>query len=201
MSEPPVEPTAFVTLSELAEYMNMPAGAPEATSEKLQETLTAALEYVAWRVGLPLDGLDGAARDFRVYASGNALVLPVTHLREPVTVKDPTGAEVDAALLHDVDLQAGIITLRGSRTGGRFAGRGWTVSAATRDGSASLKVAVKIIAAHLWETQRGREATGVRAAAMAGTADGATTPTGRGYAIPARAAELLEPYTARMAVL
>lgn len=57
---------------------------------------------------------------------------------------------------------------------------------------ASLRLAVLIIAAHLWELQR---TPGARTQLYGGS--GVSTPLPRGYAIPNRAVELMAPYRTR----
>lgn len=202
MSEQPL-PEPFVTIDDLADAMQIPDQSDERSRAELQEALDAAIEYVSWRVKRDPASLDGAARDFRVYPSGRNLVLSATHLRAVESVTDPSGTVlVSGTDVTDVDLEAGILQLR--RVSPRHAGRGFVVRASTADGTASLRQAVKIIASHLYETQRGR-ADGVRAAIFGGTSDGDPTPASgaagrRGFAIPSRAAQLLEPFEPRVGI-
>jgi hypothetical protein len=55
----------------------------------------------------------------------------------------------------------------------------------------AIREAILIIAAHLWETQRG---TSPSALSLQGADIGDAVSPGLGYAIPNRARELLEPY-------
>lgn len=176
MSEP-AGPAPFVTLAELTSFMNTSATGEDET--KLQEHLDAALEWVEARVGL----LTGVSREYPVYATGRYVVLPVTHLIGDVTVIDPRGNTVTP---RSIDRLAGIVEVPTAVHGD------WTITASTREHGAAVKLAVKIIASHLWETQRGRGSGAPRDAMMAG--GGVDATAGRGYAIPHRAADLLKPF-------
>lgn len=147
----------------------------------LDEVLAATLEIVGDMVDA---SLETGARAFTVRPNGHNLVLPMTHLdvTQPVIVTDPHGRELTPAEV-DVNHLSGIVTVRRAVPGA------WKVSATPREGSAAIDLAVKIIAGHLWEVQRVRG--GVRGAVMGGADD---APSGVGFAIPRRAAQLLKPY-------
>ncbi|NCT90250.1 hypothetical protein GXB85_04685 [Cellulomonas sp. APG4] len=183
MSEPPPADERFVTQAELATFLKMTPTHEEATSALLSEVLDAALEQVELRVG----PLVSASQTYVVYPNGRNLVLPATHLVSVGTVTDPHGNVVDADLI-DTNLLSGIVTVPST-----VAGK-WTVQATTREHGASLKQAVKIIAAHLWESQRGRAGGGARAGAYTAAADADPTPK-MGFALPRRALELIKPFT------
>lgn len=177
MSEPGPD-APFVSIAELKAHMHFSPTGPE--EDRLQEHLDAALEWVEARVGL----LSGVGRDYSVYAAGRYVVLPVTHLTGDVTVTDPNGNTVTP---RSLDRLAGIVEVSGAVRGD------WTVNASTREHGKAVKLAVMIIASHLWETQRGRDAGAPRSAMLAaGGMD--VTPTGSGYAIPNRARDLLKPF-------
>jgi hypothetical protein len=183
MSETPPEPEPFVSLQDLATFLRAPQYAQPGNDnrELLQEVLDAAIEVVEHRVG----PLSGASVPYTVHATGRNLVLPVTQLTEITSVVDPDGIPVD--LEHvDLNLLSGIVGLHSSSRRGAY-----TVTARTTSGGASLRLAVKIIASHLWEVQRGSAAGGGRFSQP--VADG-TPPAGRGFAIPARAAQLIAPF-------
>lgn len=169
----------------LADFLNAPKLHEEPVKGPLLvECLESAIEYVTDRVG----SIDGAARNYRVHASARetSIVLPVTHLEEVVSVRDPSGADVVINPDTDVDYLAGIVDVPNGARGN------WTFTVRGADTRSSIALAIKIIAGHLWETQRGR--AGARGAVYAqGEEPQAAAP--RGFAIPARAAQLLEPYT------
>jgi hypothetical protein len=72
-------------------------------------------------------------------------------------------------------------------SGYRFAGDVTVTYTTGREAPAAVRLAVLIIAAHLWETQRGSAPVGPLS-----TDDG--TVSGLGFAIPNRARELLAPF-------
>jgi hypothetical protein len=143
---------------------------------ELQEMLDAAEAWTSRHIGLPVGA---ATHDFRVYSDSTQLLLPATGLSGDVTVTDPTGAAVTGA---SVDLAAGIVRVPYRRSGT------WTVTLTRPAGTGlepDLRLAVLIIAAHLWETQRGPAPAGPLADPDAVPAFGA------GFAIPNRAQDLL----------
>ncbi len=182
----PVEPEVdgrFVTLADLLDYLRVPAGAPGTDQVKLSETLNATLEHVAYLVG----PLEHVARDVVVWPSGCSLVLPDTHLTEVQSVTNPDGTLIDVPA-RGLNLLAGVIEFpRGLIRGP------WTVRYTGREHAASVRLAVKIIASHLWETQRGRDA-GAGARSGIAVPVGDDSPVRMGFAIPSRAAELLKPF-------
>lgn len=180
MSEPAPE-APFVTVAEFANHMNKPDPDPE-DQAKLQDHLDAALEWVTEKVG----PLTGVAQDFAVFTGGRFLVLPATHLLAVVSVTDPFGNDVTIAA-QKIDRLAGIIEVPRSVSGE------WTVRASTREHGKAVRLAVLIIASHLYETQRGRAGNAPRDAMHAsGGMEGGSTPVG--FAIPNRAADLLAPF-------
>jgi len=174
---------AVVSVEEFAQHMNMTTPQAESSEyRKLAEHLDSAIENVEARVG----PLSDVAQTYPVHASGKYLVLPVTHVTQVTTLVDPSGNTVTLNPAN-VDLLSGVITMPYSRTGA------WQVTASTREHAASVKLAVKIIAAHLWETQRGRgDAT--RAGMFGGGGDDTVPNTPIGFAVPSRAADLLAPF-------
>lgn len=169
----------------LANFLNSPGlESDDVKGPLLTEALESAIEYVTDRVGR----IDGASRPCRVWDAGrsNRIVLPLTHLEEVLTVTDPSGTEVTINSNTDVDFLAGIVDVPRPVRGT------WTFQVRGQDTRYSIVLAIKIIAGHLWETQRGR--AGARGQIM-GQAEEPTAAAPRGFAIPARAAQLLEPYT------
>ena len=149
------------------------AGAQDA---ELQRTLTAAENLVTARCG----PLGSAAATLNVHASGTNLVLPRTRLASVAAVRDPDGNVVELGP-GAVNLLSGIIRLPYRRAGA------WSVDiTAAADIPADLELAILIIAAHLWETQR------VPGARRPGQQPEAPVPGG--FAIPNRAKTLMAPY-------
>lgn len=174
---------AAVTLAELKQYMRKSTETSD-DDQLLQTHLDAAAGVVAYRT-------NGADPDepMRVYDHRGVLLLPAAGLHEVSTITDPAGNDVDLASV-DVDLEAGIITLRSCPTRSGF----WTVTiTADEQGRAPLRLATMIIAEHLWGLRRGTAGGGARDAAQVRRGDDAPIPIG--FAVPNRAAELIAPYS------
>lgn len=174
---------SVVTLEDFAKHLRRPAfTTADDESLRAQQHLTAAEAVVASRCGLVGDG----EQQHVVYPSGRQLVLPVwgRDLRV-VAVLDPDGRPVGVDPVTS-RLHAGVVGVGVTRPGP------WSVTVSTGDGSSwpeELRLAALIIAAHLWETQQGRSA---RPQAFPGADE---RPSGMGYAIPNRAAELMAAHT------
>ncbi len=183
MAESPSAPQPFVTLSEFANHISAPSYATdERWKSKLQEVLDAAIESVEETVG----PLGDAGRTERVYATGRSLVLGATHLAAVTAVVDPHGNAVAINEDTDVNHLAGIVEIPRATKGS------WRVTYRVQQDKASLRLAVKIIGEHLWETQRGsREGPREAMFGQGPSDDGGKL---RGFAIPRRAAQLMAPF-------
>ncbi|MFB9378594.1 hypothetical protein ACFFKU_06875 [Kineococcus gynurae] len=170
----------IVTLEEFAEFIQHPTVKAD-ERDRLQLHLDAAELAVIARCGPVAAG----EQVMRVRASGRNLVVPATNLASVASILDPHGQAVPVDLQRS-NLLAGVLTVP-------LRGDGWWTVTATVEGSdtpADVKLATLVIASHLWETQRGR---GARPNLFNGSEDpSAGTP--RGFALPARALELLRPY-------
>jgi len=187
MSEPAPEDTRFVTLAALKEWMRLPSSMQENLEAALDECLDAALENVSDKCG----PLDTAERTYQVWPSGRSLVLPDTHLMSVSLITDPDGNVYDVPARRINNL-AGVIEVVAR---GRIVTGLWTVTARAREHGASLRLAVKIIASHLYETQRGRAVNTATEGMMRGaTPVGDPSGVPKGFAIPSRAAELIKPF-------
>lgn len=178
-----------ITIEGLAAHLNreLPAAGPEL--DELQLHLDAAVEYAEHYTGPLID----AARTYSVYPSGPYLVLPTPGVSGTVIVRDTAGTAVTLDPRY-IDRGAGIIELHGLSTAPDGP---WTVeiTGADNDPPADLTLAVYIIAAHLWETQRGSSSRVGYMRNRRGTSEGdGEAPVYRGFAIPNRAAELLAAY-------
>jgi hypothetical protein len=165
---------SVIDLAELKPHLNSTASADD---EELQRTLDAAEQHVTKLCG----SLTGGSTTVAAYQSGDQLVLPAVRLTGTPVVVDPDGHTV-AIADRDVNLLSGIVRVPYRRRGP------WRVTVATSsEMPADVRLAVLIIAAHLWETQRvpGRSTS-------PGFGQAAAVPTG--FAIPNRAATLLAPY-------
>lgn len=173
---PPLPPT----VEDVVAFLNLPAGYAADKDTLLEEVLAAAIEWAVDKVG-PLGETTSTCR---LEQSGPTLVLPMTHLASVVSVVDPTGTTLEVDPVRDVNLLAGIVIVPYFRSGS------WTVQVTTVQQAASIALAIKIVCKHLWETQRGR---GARSAQFASAPED-TIPGPRGFAVPARAAELIRPF-------
>jgi hypothetical protein len=105
-----------------------------------------------------------------------------------VSVASRYGAVTTPLTLSDYELDADTGLLR-LASGGRFYGTYTVTYTSGRDDlPAAIRLAVLVIAEHLWETQRGAAPVGPL------SADDTFATPGLGYAIPNRALELLAPY-------
>jgi hypothetical protein len=171
---------SVVPLAEFKEQLNASA-IGSAGDDELQRTLDAAEQHVIRLCG-PLAG----GTSVEAYLSGDQLVLPMTRLAAAPTVTDPDGRAVVLAA-RDVNLLSGIIRVPYRRSGP------WTVAVtSSAEVPADLRLAVLIIAAHLWETQRVPGA-GQGGGQGFGQQSAAARP-GAAWAVPNRAATLMGPY-------
>lgn len=165
-----------LSLDDLKDHLNKATTA--ADDAELQDTLDAAEAHVAARCG----AFGGAETPVTAHLSGDQLVLPATRLASIVEVRDPDG-DLVALDAGAANLLSGIVRVPYRRAGG------WTVTVTRAQAiPPDLKLAVLIIAAHLWETQR------VPGAGQQGFGQPAAARPGAAWAIPNRAATLMGPY-------
>ena len=185
MDSTPLVPAdlSFVSVKDFAAFIFKSDGLSDAdTKARITESLGAATEAVEAVVG----PLDASEHTYRLMPQGpGGLVLPDSHLQSVTSVTDPSGNPVslDHAL---VDLDAGVIVF------GHHLGRGlYTVVATTREHGYSVKMAIKIIASHLYDVNRGQIVTYPE-----GMVNPVDDPVAHrtGFAIPRRAADLLRPF-------
>lgn len=183
MSEPSVPPPP-VTLQEMAAWLREPTYATnEPEKDWLQVSLDSAIEQVEARCG----PIMSAARTFTPRPRRHRLVLPETRLVNVQEVRDPDGNLVEP---YDIDLLCGIVELAAEPP----TTKRWTVVATTRDTVASLQLAVKIIASHLFEVHRGGAALPTGRAYATGDSE----PPPAGFALPRRAEQLMAPFRRTM---
>lgn len=169
-----------LTVNDLAEHLGMSSSQ---ITDELQRFLDASIKVVEARCG----PIEQKAATLRCRASGRNLVLPATRLVSVEAVRDPDGNTVTIRP-GDVNLPAGIVPVPTVRDGW------WEVDVTTGAiGSApDLELAVFIVASHQYELKRGRSG---RPQAYQGAENSDTQDVPRGFAVPARAAELMRPYT------
>jgi len=167
-----------ITTQDLAEHLGMTGDAPA----DLQLFLDAAIKVVEGRCG----PLEQRPVTLRCRPNGRNLVLPATNLLQVSAVRDPSGQTVDVTAA-DVNLLAGIVPVPCVRPGW------WEVDVVTGNTETppDLKLAVFVVASHLYELKRGRAG---RPQAYFGGENSDTQDVPRGFAVPARAAELMRPY-------
>ncbi|WP_182112892.1 hypothetical protein [Actinotalea sp. JY-7876] len=171
-----------LTVTDLQRWLRMTDNDPAAGSPDLDRVLKSAIGIVEARVG----ALSPQERVYRVRARSTALLLPGVDWEAVVAVTAPDGTEIPVSDL-DVDLDAGIVHVPRALSGE------WSVTATPAapppTAAASLEQAVLIVAAHLWKLQQGSADGGARIGQMPGS----DAPP-QGFAVPARAAELMRPY-------
>lgn len=161
--------------------------------DELVEMLDAAIDVVEGIVG-PISG--GSVTEVHRGVNSDALVLRRMPTVALSSISARYGATTSPLAAADYELDADTGLLR-SVSGYRFVGDYTVTYTAGRDVlPAAIRLAVLIIAAHLWETQRVPGAGPARAPGFGG-ADGIPDmggSGGMGFAIPNRAQELLQPY-------
>lgn len=171
----------MIAISDLLAHLNKLTAGDE--SAELQRILDAAVNTVEQRCGSL--GTQAPAVLTVTSAGSRTLVLPA-RVGQVTQVLTPSGTAVDLATVT-VYADAGLITVPVGYPGS------WSVTVAANDTvPPDLRLAVLIIAAHLYETQRttqpGRQGFG---------ADGPPAGFSAGYGIPNRAAELMAAYRTR----
>lgn len=174
------------TLEDLKFETNIPN---ETSDDELQVKLDQAIAVVEGLIG-PIDS-PVPVTETHYNVSSDVLVLRRMPVASLTAVSSRYGATTTPLTLGDYELDeaSGIVRVA---NGSRFCGT-YTVTytAGYTDIPADVSGAVVLIAAHLWQTQLG---TGPSALALQQPdADPAFTP-GTGYAIPARARDMLAPY-------
>lgn len=174
------------TFTDLKAHLNITSTADD---EELQDMLDAAVDIVTDIVG-PFD--DPASVTETHYAlSSDVLVLRKMPVGTLTAVSSRYGATTTPLVLGDYELDAATGIVRA--VSGYFFRGTFTVTytAGRTDTPAAIRLACLIIAAHLWQTQRG-------GGSLRPTFPGEEpdlSPVGvSGYAIPNRAKELLAPY-------
>lgn len=157
-----------VTLADFVSFLGI--NQSDAKYPQLQDALDAAAEWVE-----SVAGVRGGSPVLKVRAKRSILILPLTNVASVDEVLDPDGVAVTPS---DVDEAAGLVWLPTWRAGA------YTVTVTT-DASDRVDEATRIIAKHLWDTRRGKVASGF------GGGDAGDVQPFMGYAIPRRAVELL----------
>lgn len=179
---------AAVLFQEFKRHLNMTA---DDDDDDLATTLGAATGAAEGLIG-PV-----VIRSFTsMVRGGGAIFLPKYPIQSVSTLTHGLAREGPYATAHVLfDAEIGRVILT---SGARFCGGSWTVvytagrwHTAT-EVSDDVRLAVCIIGKHLWETQRG---VASRPGMLGRTSNGdATDRVPMGFAIPSRAATLLEPY-------
>lgn len=169
----------MIGIAELLDQLNMDSVG--SNGPELLATLAAAKALVESRCGSL--GTTGATVLSVTSRGGRVLVLPAVRLGEVTEILDPSGTVVPLAEVT-VDAEAGLVTVPAGYAGS------WTVTVAADDTvPADLRLAVLMIAAHLYESQR------ITQPGRAGFGGGEVPPgASPGYAVPNRAATLMAPY-------
>lgn len=178
-----------VTLDQLKAHLQMTAGAG-ADDDELTMHLEGATDVCEGEIGAIL------TRSYteRITGTGGVLIASYRPLVEVTSVADVDGTTYDPADL-DVDRSGVIRRLSGTFARGRYDLE--YVSGSAEDAAdvpSAVKIAVMIVAGHMWETQRGRQA---RQGFIPGEG---VTPVDQGalilsgFSLPRRALELLKPY-------
>jgi uncharacterized phiE125 gp8 family phage protein len=171
------------TLTDLRAHTNKVSTADD---DELQDVLDAAIDVVTGIAG-PIDS-PASVTETHYSVSSDVLVLKRMPVAALTAVSSRSGSGATSLLLADYEVDGDTGLVR-STVGGWFRGTYTVTYTSGRDDlPAAIRLAVLVIAEHLWETQRGAAPVGP----LSGD-DTFATP-GLGYAIPNRALELLAPY-------
>ena len=174
------------TVADLRPHINSTSTADD---EELANHLDAAVEMVAGIVG-PIDA-PAAVTETHRDVSSDVLILRRMPVVSLTAVSSRVGATSTALTLADYELDAASGLVR-AVDGSRFYGTFVVSYTSGREAlPASIRLAILIIAAHLWETQRGSSPSPL---SLQQQEFEQTAPVGVGYAIPSRARELLAAY-------
>jgi hypothetical protein len=179
------------TVDHLRAHLNMEGDTSH--DAELTDMLDAAVEVVEGIVG-PV--AEGTVTETHYGVSSPVLVLRRFPASSVTAVSSRVGAVTTPLTLVDFELDAASGIVRRADGGGFYGNYTVTYSTGRATVPASIHLAILIIAAHLFETQRMPGQSMESAPAGFGGADGIPDAgsTGMGYAIPRRAQELLQPY-------
>jgi hypothetical protein len=178
------------TLPDLKEHNNQLSAADD---DELQNHLDAAVEVVEGLIG-PV--AEDTVTETHYGLNSSVLVLKQMPVGALTAVSSRAGSTTTALTLSDYELDpaTGLVRLaNGSWFYGNFT---VTYTTGRADVPASIRLAILIVAEHLWETQRMPGQSRDSAPAGFGGLDGIpdASSSGRGFLIPNRAEELLRPY-------
>jgi hypothetical protein len=180
---------ALPTVADLKVHLNVPAAAT-ADDAEMADALDAAVEIVADIVG-PLEST--TVTEIHRGLHSNVLVLRRMPAASITTVSIRSGVTSTAQTLSDYELDPATGIVRNVYGGGFFGDYVIEYESGSAVLPASVRLAVLIVAAHLWETQRMPLQNDSQPAGFGGGE--VPMPTSRGYALPNRALELLRPYS------
>lgn len=175
---------ALPTVNDLKVHLNMSGTASDG---ELQDTLDAAIEVVEGFVG-PLTAGDVTEVHRNVFSS--QIVLRQVPAGDLVQVSARNGLVSTPLEASDFELDAATGILRVVMGSGFYGTYEVTFSAGRTTLPASLRLAILIVAAHLWETQRVPGASRF----------GGDSPVPAGFAVPNRALELMAPYRTSLGI-
>lgn len=184
----------MLTIEDLATHLEMAVPTEQAKVTQMQRHLDAALRHVAAECGtavtagaltLPVTASASGSPYVTAAGQGAALLLPAVRVTSVVSVLDPDGVEVTPLR---VDLLAGIVWVPMLRSGT------WRITVTFDDLPPDLELAVLIIAAHLYGTQRVPGMSGEPSPRPGYGGTPLRTGLPMGVAIPNRAAVLMSPY-------
>lgn len=184
----------MLSIEDLATHLQMAVPTQTAALVEMQRHLDAALRHVAAECGtavsagaltLPVTASASGSPYVTAAGQGAALLLPAVRITSVVSVIDPDGVEVTPLR---IDLLAGIVWVPMLRSGT------WRITVTFDDLPPDLELAVLIIAAHLYGTQRVPGMNGEPNPRPGLGGQGIRQGLPPGVAIPNRAAALMGPY-------
>lgn len=171
---------AVVTRAQIKTYLSI-------TTADVDDELDALIAQAEAAIGRRVGPLEAASRTARVYPSGDALLLlpPVASL---TSVTDASGSALTVGDLF-LNSESGVVT---RNDGGSFTARYYTVvySYGRSTCPDDLKLAVKEMVRHLWDTRRGPS----RRPGSTASEITANTIPGAAFVLPFRVSELIAPH-------
>jgi uncharacterized phiE125 gp8 family phage protein len=176
---------ALPNLTDLKTHLNMTGSSNDT---ELQDILDAAIELVENIVG-PLEA--APVTEIHPRVSSGVLVLRRVPAANMTAISFRAGLTSTPLTLSDYELDSTSGIVRVVSGSGFYGDYVVEYTAGFAAVPASVRLATLIIAAHLWETQRGAASSPL---AQQQAEYDQPAPLGLGFAIPARAQTLLEPY-------
>lgn len=178
--------SSLLTLADLKTHVNITSSVHDLELQAFADSVDALVES---QIGVVINRSVSEVVDLTGYAI-EVHSVPIVSITSLVLLADGTSA-YDVSQLYVRNAVAGLIKRKDGGCIATGSGSPYTITYTAGRGASvpsTINLAARIIAAHLWETQRGPASRPT----LGG--DELSTPAGLGFAVPNRAAELLRAY-------